>query len=239
MCVRALFKVSRTSANLRISIRGVTVMPQEAHMISFQSGTRQREGYLARPEGDGPFPGVVIIHEAFGLNENIKDIAHRFANEGYVALAVDLFAGRNHAVCMVRFLGAWLCNSLNNSAIHDLKASLTFLSQQPGVDESRVGAVGFCMGGAFAVCWACTDDRLKAIAPYYAANPRPLKAVARLCPVVGSYPGNDVTAPWGQRLDVELDRYHVPHDIKIYPGAKHSFFVTSGSVAKSSGNVIR
>ncbi len=204
--------------------RRVVIMTQGTQITSFQSGSRQLEGYLVRPDGDGPFPGIIVIHEIFGLNENIKDIARRFANEGYVALAVDLFAGRNHAVCMVRFLGGWLFNSLNNSAIHDLKASLTFLSKQPGVDESRLGAVGFCLGGGFAVCWACTDDRLKAIAPYYGTNPRPLKAVARLCPVVGSYPGNDLTASSGQRLDVELDRYHVPHDIKIYPGAKHSFF---------------
>jgi carboxymethylenebutenolidase len=204
--------------------RRIAVMIQVAHMTSFQSGSRQLEGYLARPEGDGPFPGIVIIHEAYGLNENMKDITRRFANEDYVALAVDLFAGRNHAVCMIRFLGAWLFNSLNNSAIHDLKASLTFLSQQPDVDESRVGAVGFCLGGGFVVCWACTDNRLKAIAPYYAANPRPLEAVARLCPVVGSYPDKDFTTKQGQKLDVELDRYNVPHDIKIYPGAKHSFF---------------
>ena len=59
---------------------------------------------------------------------------------------------------------------------------------------------------------------------YYAANPRPLKAVARLCPVVGSYPGSDFTTKQGQKLDVELDRYHVPHDMKIYPDAKHGFF---------------
>ncbi len=199
-------------------------MTQTAQMILFQSGNRQREGYLARPEGDGPFPGVVVIHELFGLNENIKDIARRFADQGYVALAVDLFAGRNRAICMFRFMSGWLFNSLNNSAIHDLKASLTFLSQQPGVDESRLGAVGFCLGGGFVVCWACTDNRLKAIAPYYGTNPRPLEAVARICPVVGSYPGNDLTASSGRKLDVELDRYNVPHDIKIYPGAKHSFF---------------
>ena len=199
-------------------------MEPVTHMATFQSESRQLEGYLARPEGEGPFPGIVVIHEAYGLNENMKDIARRFADQGYVALAVDLFAGRNHVVCMVRFLGAWLFNSLNNSAIHDLKASLTFLSQQPGVDESKVGAVGFCMGGGFVVCWACTDNRLKAIAPYYGTNPRPLKAVARLCPVVGSYPGNDLTASSGRRLDVELDHYNVPHDIEIYPGAKHSFF---------------
>src|SRR6266566_9452993 len=204
--------------------RRIGVMTQVAHMTSFQSGSRQLEGYMARPEGDGPFPGIVIIHEIFGLNENMKDISRRFAAQGYDALAVDLFAGRNRAICMVRLMGGLLLNPLHNSGIHDLKAALTFLSEQPGVDASRLGAVGYCMGGSFVIAWACTDDRLKAIAPYYAVNPRPLKAVARLCPVVGSYPDKDFTTSAGHKLDVELDRYHVPHDIKIYPGAKHSFF---------------
>jgi carboxymethylenebutenolidase len=206
-------------------------MAQVAQMTSFQSGqsnARQLEGYMARPQGDGPFPGIVVIHEIFGLNENIKDIARRFADQGYAALAVDLFAGRNRTICMFRFMGGLLLKSLNNSGIHDLKTALTFLAEQPGVDDSRLGAVGYCMGGSFAIAWACTDDRLKAIAPYYAANPRPLEAVARLCPVVGSYPDNDFTTSAAQKLDVELDRYNVPHDIKIYPGAKHSFFNDTG-----------
>jgi len=203
-------------------------MTQVAQMTSFQSGSRQLEGYMARTEGDGPFPGVVVIHEAYGLNENMKDITRRFADQGYAALAVDLFAGRNRAICMFRFMSGLLFNSLNNGSINDLKAALSFLSVQPGVDDSRLGAVGYCMGGSFAIAWACTDNRLKAIAPYYAMNPRPLEAVTRLCPVVGSYPDNDFTTSHGQKLDVELDRYHVPHDIKIYPGAKHSFFNDKG-----------
>ena len=195
-----------------------------AHMVTFQSENRQLDGYLSRPEGEGPFPGIVIIHEAYGLNENMKDIARRFADQGYVALAVDLFASRNHALCMFRFMSNLLLHSLQNDTITDLKASLTFLCEQPGVDDARLGAVGYCMGGSFAIAWACTDDRLKAIAPYYAGNPRPLEAVARLCPVVGSYPDMDFTTKQGQKLDVELARYQVPHDIKIYTGAKHSFF---------------
>jgi carboxymethylenebutenolidase len=205
-------------------MQGAEFMTQVAQTVSFHSGGRQLEGYMARPEGDGPFPGVVVIHEIFGLNENIKDIARRFADQGYVALAVDLFAGRNRAICMFRFMSGLLFNSLHNGSINDLKAALTFLSEQPGVDESRLGAIGFCLGGSFAIAWACTDNRLKAIAPYYGMNPRPLRAVARLCPVVGSYPGNDFTASSGRKLDVELDRYNMPHDIKIYPGTKHSFF---------------
>jgi carboxymethylenebutenolidase len=200
-------------------------MTPNAQSVAFPgASTPQLYGYLARPEGDGPFPAVVVIHEILGLNENIKDIARRFAAQGYAALAVDLFAGRNRVVCMFRFFGGLLFNSLENSGIRDLKAALTFLAAQPGVDGARIGAVGYCMGGSFAIAWACTDDRLKAIAPYYGMNPRPLAAVARACPVVGSYPAEDFTAKAAQKLDASLDEYRIPHDIKIYPGAKHSFF---------------
>lgn len=201
-------------------------MSVTAENASYLSGSARRDAYLARPEGEGPFPGVVVIHEAFGLNEHIRDIARRFANEGYVTLAVDLFSNQNRMVCMARLMGGMILspNSTNHQGIRDLKAALTFLTEQPGVDKERVGAIGFCMGGTFAVAWATTDNRLKAIAPYYAMNPRPLKAVERLCPVVGSYPTGDFTTEPGKKLDIELDRYQIPHDIKIYPGTKHSFF---------------
>ena len=192
--------------------------------VSFQSGKSMLEAYLATPEGPGPFPAVVVIHEIFGLNDNIRDIARRFAQEGYVALAVDLFAGRNRMVCMFRFLGGMLTDSLNHQGIKDLKAALTYLTQQPGVDSGRVGAIGFCLGGGFAIGWACTDDRLKVVAPFYGVNPRPIGAVQRACPVVGSYPEKDFTAGMGRKLDAVLDDYHIEHDIKVYPEAKHAFF---------------
>ena len=205
-------------------------MTPTARMTAFRSGRRQLAGYIAHPGGDGPFPGLVLIHEIFGLNENMKAIARRFAAQGYVALAVDLFAGRPRAMCMVRLMAGLLLNPLHNRGIHDLKAALTFLSEQPGVDASRLGAVGYCFGGSFALAWACTDDRLQVIAPYYGMNPRPLKAVARLCPLVGSYPDKDITTSAGQKLAVELDRYQVPHDIKIYPGTKHGFFNDTSNI---------
>ena len=105
-----------------------------------------------------------------------------------------------------------------------MKAALTFLTLQPGVDANRLGAIGFCMGGGFALGWACTDDRLKVIAPFYGAAPRPIEAVARSCPIVGSYPDPDFTTQSARQLDEVLDTYSIPHDIKIYPGARHSFF---------------
>jgi carboxymethylenebutenolidase len=181
-------------------------------------------GYVAFPDGDGPHPGVVVIHEAYGLNTNIKDITHRFADNGYVALAVDLFSGRNRAICMARYMTGMLIGSVDRPGISDLKAALTYLAAMPEVDPQRVGAIGFCMGGGFAVAWACTDDRLKAIAPFYASNPRPIEVVKRMCPVVGSYPEKDFTASAGRALDQALDEYKIDHDIKIYPGASHSFF---------------
>ena len=193
-------------------------------MVSFQSGDQRLEAYLARPEGEGPFPGVVVIHEALGLNDNIKDISQRFADEGYVDLAVDLFANRNRAMGMARINGGMLRGSPDRFGVPDLKAALGVLAEQPSVDAERLGAIGFCTGGGFAIAWACTDDRLKAVAPYYGVNPRPLSAVARPCPVVGSYPEKDFTARSARKLYAELERHGIPHDVKIYTGARHSFF---------------
>jgi len=201
----------------------------QTQTVRFPLGAEQRPGYLARPDGAGPFPGVIVIHEIFGLNENIKEIAERFAAEGYVALAVDLFAERNRALCMFNIIRSQLFSPLENGGVRELKSALTYLGEQPGVDAARVGAIGFCMGGGFAVAWACTDNRLQAIAPYYGANPRPLEAVKRSCPVVGSYPEKDFTAGAGRKLDAELTKDNIEHDIKIYPNARHSFFNDKGS----------
>jgi carboxymethylenebutenolidase len=181
-------------------------------------------GYLATPDRAGPHPAVVVIHEAYGLNDHMKDITRRFADAGYVALAVDLFTDRNRAVCMTRYMAGMLLGSVNRYGINDLKAALTYLAKSRDVDARRMGAIGFCMGGGFAIAWACTDSRLKAIAPFYGVNPRPLEVVKRLCPVVGSYPEKDFTANAGRKLDEALDKEGISHDIKIYPGAQHSFF---------------
>ena len=181
-------------------------------------------GYLATPDGNGPHPGVVVIHEAQGLDDHIKNVTRRLADAGYASLAVDLFAGRNRAVCMARYMAGMLRGSVNRFGVDDLKSALTLLAKMTNVDAQRLGAVGFCMGGGFAIAWACTDSRLKAIAPFYGVNPRPIEVTGRLCPVVGSYPEQDFTARSGRVLDEALQRFQVKHDIKIYPGTRHSFF---------------
>jgi carboxymethylenebutenolidase len=181
-------------------------------------------GYLAVPDGNSPHPGVVVIHEAFGLNDHIKDVTRRLADAGYATLAVDLFTGRNRAVCMARYMAGAVGGSVNRYGVEDLKSALTLLATMTNVDPLRLGAVGFCLGGGFAIAWACTDTRLKAIAPFYGANPRPLDVTRRLCPVVGSYPEKDFTARSGRALDRALTGFQIQHDIKVYPGTRHSFF---------------
>jgi len=180
--------------------------------------------YLARPDGAGPFPGIVVIHEASGLNDNIRGICRRLAAEGYAALGVDLFGGHSRAVCMARMFVGAMKGNLDHYGVPALKTALGQLASLPAVDSTRIGAVGFCLGGSIVLTWACTDDRLTAIAPFYGAAPKPREAIRRLCPVVGSWPGRDFTTKAAGILEAELTAAGIPHDLKVYPHAKHSFF---------------
>ena len=180
--------------------------------------------YLALPDGPGPYPGVVVIHEASGLNDNIRGICRRLAAEGYAALGVDLFQGRNRAVCMARMFVGGMAGNLDYYGVPALKAALGRLAGHPEIDAARIGAIGFCLGGSIVLTWACTDDRLAAIAPFYGAAPRPREAIRRLCPVVGSWPGKDFTTKAAGVLETELTAAGIPHDLKVYPGTKHAFF---------------
>ena len=193
-----------------------------------RSGRKALEAFLVYPEGGDQLPGMVVVHEILGLNDDIRDIARRFASAGYAALAVDLFSTGSRAICMLRIFHGMLIRPLNNGVVGDLRRALVYLGGLVQVDADRIGAVGFCMGGTFALQLACVDDDLKASAVFYGMNPRPLEAVAQACPIVGSYPGEDFTARAARQLEPALERYDVPHDIKVYPGAKHSFFNQGG-----------
>jgi len=179
--------------------------------------------YTALPDGPGPFPGVLVVHEAFGLNHNIRGICGRFAAGEYAALGVDLFEDRNRAVCLARMFAGTLAGNLNYYGVPALKAALGQLASHPEVNASWIGAVGFCSGGSIVLTWACTDNRLSAIAPFYGVAPKPREAIRRLCPVVGSWPGKDITTKAAGILETELTAAGIPHDLKVYPGAKHSF----------------
>lgn len=182
------------------------------------------ESFFARPKDTGSFPGLVVIHEAFGLNDNIREITRQFAEQGYAALAVDLFSNRNRMLCMLQAFHGMLVRPLNNPMLSDLQSTVAHLRQQEGVDQDRIGAVGFCMGGAYALQLAVTEKGMKAASVFYGANPKPLESLAQSCPIVGSYPDKDFTTQAARELEVVLEKNNIPHDIKIYEDTKHSFF---------------
>jgi carboxymethylenebutenolidase len=184
------------------------------------------ESFFVKPaeRGAGSFPGLIVIHEIFGLNDNIRGIASRFSEHGYAALAVDLFSNRNRAVCMTQIIYGMLMRPLNNAMLSDLQSAMAFLRKQPGVDSNRTGVVGFCMGGGYALQLAVTDKGMKVASAFYGTAPKPLEAFAQSCPIVGSYPEKDFSAQGARELDAMLERHSIPHDIKFYENTMHSFF---------------
>jgi carboxymethylenebutenolidase len=201
-------------------------MKAESSVVSVPraDGSGVMESFYAHPGGSETIPGVIVIHEIYGLNDNIREIATRFAGEGFSALAVDLFANRSRAYCMMQAFHGMLFKPLDNPLLADLQSTVAFFRGLPGVDSHRIGVVGFCMGGGYALQMAITVDGLKAASVFYGTNPRPLDAVARSCPIVGSYPDRDFTAQHARALDAALTRHHVTHDIEVYENTRHSFF---------------
>jgi carboxymethylenebutenolidase len=208
-----------------VAVTGSTT--SQAVSIS-RRGRRPLDAYFVRPAVPARTAGVLVIHELYGLNDHIRSVADRLGVQGYSALAVDLFSGGNRTICLLRVMAGFMLRPLDNSGLRDLQESIAWLKQRPQIDSSRIGVIGFCMGGGYALALACVDGDIKAAAPFYGMNPRPLSAVAEACPIVGSYPEKDFTRQAAEKLERALTDYGVAHEIKIYANTKHSFFNDQG-----------
>src|SRR5215216_871255 len=200
---------SRGRKSLRIEERIMPQLQSSTVSVPRANGKGMMESFFVSSEGARPLPGLIVIHEIFGLNDNIRGIASRFAEQGYAALAVDLFSDRSRALCMVQLIQGMLFRPLNNAMLSDLQSAFAFLQKQPAVDANRIGAVGFCMGGGYALQLAVTAHGMKAASVFYGAAPKPLEAFARSCPIVGSYPEKDFTVKGARELDAVLEKYDV------------------------------
>jgi carboxymethylenebutenolidase len=176
------------------------------------------------PTGEGPQPGVVVLHESFGLNDDIRRIAHRFAHAGYGALAPDLYSHGSRIVCLSRVMVDMLRGSVARE-ISDIRAARDALAARPEVDAERIAVAGFCQGGGFALI-AGTQPGFCAAAVNYGEVPRESSRLHGVCPVVASYGGKDRL--FGRKMAARLERHlaalGVPHDVKTYDQAGHSFF---------------
>jgi carboxymethylenebutenolidase len=172
------------------------------------------------PVGDGPWPGVVVLHESFGLNDDIRQQADRLAAAGYLALAPDLFSDGGRLRCLRATFRAAM--SGRGKAFDDIETARTWLARHESC-TGRVGVIGFCLGGGFALLTAARG--FDASAPNYAHLPKDLDgALDGACPVVASYGGKDKTLRGtGATLEAGLERAGVEHDVHEYPDAGHSF----------------
>lgn len=184
-------------------------------------GSQPLHGYLATPDGDGPWPGVVLIHEAWGLDDNMRAHADRLAAAGYLTLAPDLYSQGGARRCLVATMRAMV--SGKGRAFADLEASRRWLVSSDRC-TGRVGAIGFCLGGGFALLTVHSHD---AVAANYGMLPRDVDEVmAGACPVVASYGALDAP-PFrsaAARLETALTKAGVVHDVKQYQKAGHAFF---------------
>ena len=176
--------------------------------------------YLAEPEGTGPWPGVVVVHESLGLNRDIRAWTDRVAAEGYLALAPDLLEGGPRVKCVLAAFRALRAG--RGRAVDLVEAARAELAGREDC-TGKVGILGFCMGGGFALLMASRG--FDAAAPNYGHLPaRPEEALRGACPIVASYGGKDLSLRGGARkLEGILERQGVVHDVKEYPDASHSF----------------
>lgn len=192
-------------------------------MIAVPGGVTAPEldAHLAVPPvGAGPWPGVVVLHEAFGLTADIRQITDRFASAGYLALAPDLYTAGGALRCLKGTFASLMSGT--GKPFGDIEAARAYLAGREDC-TGKVGVVGFCMGGGFALVAAARG--FDAAAPNYGHLPAdPLEALRGACPVVASYGRRDPSlrgAP--ARLEETLDELGVEHDVVEYPGAGHSF----------------
>ncbi len=184
-----------------------------------RGGSPHLRGYLARPAGAGPWPGVVMLHEAFGADDVMRRHADHLARLGYLVVLPDLFSDGGAIRCISAMLRALPTG--HGRAFEDIEVSRQWLLSRHDC-TGRIGVIGFCLGGAFAIA---TAPRFDVAAPNYGFLPKDLdKAVRGACPTVASYGGRDRGLRGAAaKLEAALARAGVPHDVKEYPAAGHCF----------------
>jgi len=196
--------------------------------VEYSSDGIAIHAYVAAPSTTAKCPALIVVQEWWGLNDHIKDIARRFAAEGYVAIAPDLYSRMGHVQTTdSKEAGRLMSKLKEDEVLSDLSATVTYIQKAPEVDAGRVGVTGFCMGGGYALTLPCVNEGVKAAVPFYGPIPNPDTPIQSLgCPILYIYGEDDgwITKADVDRLAGALKKYNKPGEVKTYPGASHAFF---------------
>ena len=192
--------------------------------VTYQSGSETVSGILYTPQGKGPFPALVVIHEWWGLNDWVKEQASKLAEQGYVALAIDLYRGK--VATTPEEAHEIMRGVPEDRASRDLLAATAYLRSQKNVDPKRVGSIGWCMGGGYALNLAVNDPKLKAAVINYghlASDDATLKKIDAA--ILGIFGGQDKGIPPAdvKKFESQMKALGKTVDIHIFPDAGHAF----------------
>jgi carboxymethylenebutenolidase len=196
----------------------------KSEMVSYKSGDQTVTAYLATPDSPGRHPAVIVIHEWWGLVDWVKEQATNFAQQGYVALAVDLYRGKSASESSEAHE---LARGLpQDRAVQDLQAAFDYLASRPDVNPAKIGSVGWCMGGGYSLLLAEKEPKLAACAVNYGAMPTDPSTIARIqAPVLGNFGGLDrgITRDAVYDFERAMKARGKMIDVKIYADAGHAF----------------
>jgi carboxymethylenebutenolidase len=193
-------------------------------MVQFPVNGGSTGGYLATPK-EGSGPGVVVIQEWWGLVDHIKDVCDRFAAEGFVALAPDLFHGKSTK--SPDEAGKLMMALRIDEAEKDLSAAVQYLANLDSTTSAKIGVVGFCMGGALSLYTTTKNANVGACVVFYGGHPKVTPDLPNLhAPVLGLYGENDrsITPDTVRQLERQVKALGKQIDVVIYPDANHAFF---------------
>lgn len=208
-------------------------------MVQFQSNGDTISAFLCRPKEDVPYPAILLIHEIFGLNNHMKDVASRLAQLGYAVLVVDLWSreGYSNKDMDLQAMRKIVEGIPDQRILQDLKAGIKNLKGWNFVNKDRIGVIGFCMGGLYTILLAGQNKDLKAAVAFYGrivyketSEKKPISPIEVVkgisCPLLGLYGEADTAIPL-QDVDLlkkTLEKYKKTYEISTYPGAGHAFF---------------
>jgi carboxymethylenebutenolidase len=207
-----------------ISFFAMTSVAADSRAVSYKSGDETVNALLYTPQGKGPFPALVVIHEWWGLNDWVKEEASKLADQGYVVLAIDLYRGKvattpDEAHEIMRGVP-------QDRATRDLLAATSYLRSQKNVDPKRVGSIGWCMGGGYSLDLALNDPKLKVAVINYghlATDDATLKKIN--ASILGIFGGQDRGIPPADvnKFEAQLRALGKTAEIHIFPDAGHAF----------------